>query len=75
MATTSEASISFEESDTRHDEMHGTIELWIDELVDHIDGAQESKEFQEWLDVQSRFHEYSHRNTLFIKLQCPEATR
>jgi hypothetical protein len=30
---------------------------------------------QEWLDVQSRFHDYSYRNTLFIKRQCPEATR
>ena len=30
---------------------------------------------QEWLDVQSRFHDYSHRNTLLIKLQCPEATK
>ena len=72
---TSETSVSFEESDTRHDEMHSTIEHWIGELVDHVDDAQESKEFQEWLDVQSRFHDYSHRNTLLIKLQCPEATR
>jgi len=75
MATQSETSISFEESDTRHDEMHSTIEHWIDELVDHVDDAQESNEFQEWLDVQSRFHDYSHRNTLLIKLQCPEATK
>jgi len=34
-----------------------------------------SEEFQEWLDVQSRFHNYSHRNTLLIKLQYPEATK
>jgi len=34
-----------------------------------------SEEFQEWLDVQSRFHDYSYRNTLLIKRQCPEATR
>jgi len=40
MATQSETSISFEESDTRHDEMHSTIEHWIDELVDHVDDAQ-----------------------------------
>jgi hypothetical protein len=33
------------------------------------------EEFQEWLDVQSRFHDYSHRNSLLIKLQCPEATK
>jgi hypothetical protein len=33
------------------------------------------EEFQEWLHFQSRFHDYSHRNSLLIKLQCPEATK
>jgi len=75
MATTSDPSASFEETDTRHDEMHSTIEQWIDELVADVNDAQDSSEFQEWLDVQSRFHDYSHRNTLLIKLQCPEATK
>ncbi|WP_408960746.1 DUF955 domain-containing protein [Natrinema sp. 74] len=75
MATTSDSSVSFDQTDTRHDEMHSTIEDWIDELVDHVDDAQTSEEFQEWLDVQSRFHDYSHRNTLLINLQCPEATK
>jgi hypothetical protein len=75
MVTASEPSVSFEETDTRHDEMHSTIEAWIDELVDDVDEAQASEEFQEWLNVQSRFHDYSHRNTLLIKLQCPEATK
>jgi hypothetical protein len=75
MATTTDSSVSFEETDTRHDEMHSTIEAWIDDLVDHVDDAQASAEFQEWLDVQSRFHDYSHRNTLLINLQCPKATK
>ena len=75
MATTSNSSVSFEETDTRDDEMNSTIEQWIDELVAGVDDAQASEEFQEWLDVQSRFHDYSHRNTLLIKLQCPEATK
>ncbi|SFL64136.1 hypothetical protein SAMN04487950_4463 [Halogranum rubrum] len=75
MATTNDSSASFEETDTRTDEMHSTIEAWIDELVGDVDAAQASDEFQEWLDVQSRFHDYSHRNTLLIKLQCPEATK
>jgi hypothetical protein len=74
MATNSDSSASFEETDTRKDEMHSTIEAWIDELVGDVDAAQASSEFQEWLDVQSRFHDYSHRNTLLIKLQCPQAT-
>jgi len=75
MLTASETSVSFEETDTRNNEMHSTIEDWIDELVVDVDEAKASQQFQEWLDVQSRFHDYSHRNTLLIKLQCPEATR
>ncbi|QKY20523.1 DUF955 domain-containing protein [Halolamina sp. CBA1230] len=75
MSTTSDASVSFDEADTRHDEMHSTIEQWIDDLVAGVDDAQASAEFQEWLDVQSRFHDYSSRNTLLIKRQCPEATK
>jgi len=64
MATTSDSSVSFEETDTRSDEMNSTIEQWIDDLVADVDEAQTSAEFQEWLDVQSRFHDYSYRNTL-----------
>jgi len=75
MATTSTSSVSFEETDTRDDEMNSTIEQWIDELVAGVDDAQASEEFQEWLDVQSRFHDYSYRNTLLIKRQYPEASR
>jgi hypothetical protein len=75
MVTASESSVSFEETDTRHAEMHSTIEDWIDELVADVDEAKASAEFQEWLDVQCRFHDYSHRNTLLITLQCPQATK
>jgi len=75
MATTSDSSVSFDQTDTRSDEMNSTIEQWIDDLVAGVDDAQASAEFQEWLDVQSRFHDYSYRNTLLIKRQCPGATR
>ena len=75
MATSSDASVSFDESDTRSEEMHSTIETWIDDLVDAVEDAGGSDAFQEWLDVQSRFHDYSYRNTLLIQQQCPEATR
>jgi hypothetical protein len=74
MPTTSDSSVSFDETDTRSDEMNSTIKQWIDDLVAGVDDAQASEEFQEWLDVQSRFHDYSYRNTLLIKRQCPEAT-
>jgi hypothetical protein len=75
MLTASESEVSFGETDTRHDEMHSAIEDWIDELVVDVDEAKASQQFQEWLDVKSRFHDYSHRNTLLINFQCPEATR
>lgn len=74
MPTTTDSSVSFEQTSTRSEEMHHTIETWIDELVDDVNAARESEQFQEWLDVQSRFHEYSLQNTLLIKRQCPEAT-
>ncbi|EJN57282.1 ArdC-like ssDNA-binding domain-containing protein [Halogranum rubrum] len=75
MATSDYAAVSFDDSDTRRDEMHSTIEQWIDDLVDSVDDAQASAEFQAWLDVQRQFHDYSYRNTLLIKQQCPEASR
>ncbi|KPN28928.1 hypothetical protein SY89_03162 [Halolamina pelagica] len=75
MSTTRDSSVSFDQTDTRSDEMNSTIEQWIDDLVAGVDDAQTSEEFQEWLDVQSRFHDYSYRNTLLIKRQCPEASR
>ena len=46
MATTSDSSVSFEETDTRSDEMNSTIEQWIDELVAGVNDAQASEEFQ-----------------------------
>ncbi len=67
--------MSFDDFDTRRDEMHSTIEHWIDDLTALTDEARASQQFQEWLDIQSKFHDYSHRNTLLITLQCPNATK
>jgi hypothetical protein len=75
MATTTAKPVSFADTDSRYDDMHSTIETWIEELSGLVDEAQASEEFQAWLDVQSRFHDYSYRNTLLIKQQCPEATQ
>ncbi|GGL39781.1 hypothetical protein GCM10009037_24450 [Halarchaeum grantii] len=55
--------------------MTETIEAWVEDLITHVEEARGSEAFQEWLDVQSRFHDYSYRNTLLITLQCPEATK
>ncbi|WP_323677707.1 DUF955 domain-containing protein [Halorubellus sp. PRR65] len=55
--------------------MHETIDAWLDELASGVDDAQASEQFQAWLDVQSRFHDYSLNNTLLIYAQMPDATR
>jgi len=46
MATTSDPSASFGETDTRNAEMHSTIENWIDDLVADVDEAKASEEFK-----------------------------
>ncbi|PCR90488.1 ArdC-like ssDNA-binding domain-containing protein [Natrinema ejinorense] len=74
MSTSSCPRETFDDSSTRNDEMHSTIETWLEELVGEVDDAVSSEQFREWLDVQSEFHDYSPRNTLLIKLQCPHAT-
>jgi len=53
MASISDSSTPFDQTDTRSDELNSTIEHWIDELVTGVDNAQASAEFQGWLDVQS----------------------
>jgi len=75
MMETPDSSVSFDEADTRDTEMHRAIDEWIDDLVVAVDDARASEEFQAWLDVQQCFHDYSYRNTLLIKQQCPEATK
>jgi hypothetical protein len=66
---------SFDDSDTRGDEMRDQLDAWVEDLADLTDEAQATEQFQQWLDVQSKFHDYSARNTLLIKIQCPEATK
>ncbi|WP_424004758.1 ArdC-like ssDNA-binding domain-containing protein [Haloarcula salina] len=75
MASDTNSRVTFETTDTRNDEMHSTIEQWAEELVENVEAAKASDQFQQWLDVQSRFHDYSHQNTLLIARQCPDATR
>ena len=66
---------SFDDSDTRADEMREQLDAWVEDLAELTDEAHASEQFQQWLDVQSKFHDYSARNTLLIKMQCPEATQ
>lgn len=67
--------VTFGERDSRKDDMHEQIEEWIDDLTELTDEARASEEFQEWLDVQASFHDYSLNNSLLIKLQKPDATK
>ncbi|REA06447.1 DUF955 domain-containing protein [Haloferax sp. Atlit-6N] len=75
MATTepTHRDASFTDRTTRADEMHSAIDDWIADLLDETTTARTSEAFQRWLDVQSRFHDYSARNVLLISLQCPDA--
>jgi len=57
---------SFDETDTRSDEMNSTIEQWINDSVAGADEAQIQHGFQEGSDVRLWFHDYSYRNTLLI---------
>lgn len=66
---------SFGDTETRADEMHRTIDQWLEDLAELTDEARVSEQFQTWLDVQSRFHDYSFQNTLLIRRQCPEAMK
>lgn len=67
--------VSFDEANGRSEQMRDEIEAWAKELCEMTDEARASEEFQEWLDVQAKFHDYSHRNTVLIKQQMPEASK
>ncbi|MXR40797.1 DUF955 domain-containing protein [Halobaculum sp. WSA2] len=75
MMASSDPTVSFDETDSRRDEMHSAIDQWIDDLVTATEDARASEAFQAWLDVQSRFHDYSARNTMLITQQQPDARR
>ena len=66
---------TFDATDDRDDEMGEAIAEWTEELVEGVQDAEASEDFQEWLEVQSAFHDYSFRNTLLIKMQKPDATQ
>jgi len=51
------------------------VEALIDRLATSAVSARDSQEFQDWLRVVSRFHQYSFNNTLLIYRAMPTATR
>ena len=66
--------VAFDDRDARPDAMHDTVERWLADLQEATDRAAASEQFRTWLDTQRRFHDYSMRNTLLIRLQRPDAT-
>ncbi|MEF8874755.1 MAG: ArdC-like ssDNA-binding domain-containing protein, partial [Candidatus Thermoplasmatota archaeon] len=65
----------FSDNEERYSEMKAEVESSIEELLELTEEAKRSEKFKEWLDVQSKFHNYSYRNSWLIKLQCPEASK
>ena len=45
MATTSQPAASFDDADSRYDEMHSQLEAWVEDLIDLVDEAAASEEF------------------------------
>ena len=50
MATSNSTRETFDDSESRHDEMHSTIETWLEDLVCEVDDAVSSDQFREWLE-------------------------
>ena len=67
--------VTFEDKESRADQMEAEMEAMINDLIAAADEARESDVFQQWLDAQAAFHGYSERNAMLIKMQMPEATR
>ena len=47
----------------------------LDQLTEGITQLTSSERWQDWLNMQSKFHHYSFNNTLLIMAQRPDATR
>lgn len=62
------------DSERRDDLLQETIEEWFGELEQDVEEAHDSDQFAEWLSTQAQFHDYSVRNSILIRRQCPEAT-
>jgi len=56
-------------------ELRKRIDNSLDGLARAVDDVRASETFQQFLDVQARFHKYSWHNTLLICMQRPNATQ
>ncbi len=51
------------------------VQATLNQLEHGISELLESGKWAQYLNLQSKFHYYSYRNTILILLQCPDATR
>lgn len=65
----------FSNRGSRKEEMKEKVKTLVEDLADLTEEAQNTDEFQKWLEVQSKFHQYSYHNTMLIMVQYPEATK
>lgn len=70
-----EEALDLADKDVREDGMYSAVGDYIDELVEETEKARDTDVFREFLDAQSRFYNYSYRNTLLIRFQRPGARR
>ena len=75
MENVSRLPIRASKSKEKAKELRGKIDASIESLAQAIDKVRASEAFIQFLDVQSRFHNYSWHNTMLIASQRPDATR
>lgn len=74
-AVDQQETVTFDDKESRSEEMEAELEELVSDLIDAAKDARESEVFNEWLDAQAAFHDYSRRNAHLIKMQKPDATR
>ena len=67
--------VQFDEREGRYKSMETQVERFLDRLAELTDEARMSREFKDWLEIQSRFHRYSFSNSVLIQLQKPDASK
>lgn len=55
--------------------MNNKIKQAFDNIIKGVEQLKNSEEWKKYLDVQTKFYNYSFGNTILIMMQCPHATR
>ena len=62
------------EKDQHAAERREQLEQWQSRLAEQVTDLVNGDQWQRWLEVASRFHRYSFRNSVMILIQCEDAT-